>query len=368
MTPRSLRVLRTMTLALTLAAAGPLLAAPRYTITELPASQPGGSSVGYRINSSGTVLGLDSGQAALFAGGGVTDLSPLAGPSGLVRGLNDAGYVVGYGLNAGGQVRAFQTGAEGLIPLPSLGYRIDAPVDMNNAGVAAGSMITLQGHEHAAIWTSDSVLDFGVMPGQRDARAVAINNLGQVAGNSGPRGFTWTDAGGFVDIGTLGGATTVTDINDNGWVTGLSELVPGGATSAFIYNGATMSAFGPIGKVTPFLSTQPWAINRDGVAVGVSQRDDRFFTAFVYRDGETMELQTLIDPALGWELRAAYDINEAGQITGAGYLNGRQSAFILTPIKTTAAVPEPGVWALMILGFGAVGVRLRRRRRRRVAV
>ena len=362
MTPRSLRVLRTMTLALTLAAAGPVLAAPRYTITELPASQAGGSSVGYRINSSGTVLGLDSGHAALFAGGGVTDLSPLAGPSGLVRGLNDAGYVAGYGLDAGGRVRGFQTGVTGLIPLPSLGYRVDAPVDMNNAGVAAGSVITLEGHEHAAIWTFYSVLDFGVMPGQRNARAVAINNLGQVAGNSGPRGFTWTDAGGFVDIGTLGGATTVTDINDNGWVTGLSELVPGGATSAFIYNGATMSAFGPIGKVTPFLSTQPWAINRDGVAVGVSQRDDRFFTAFVYRDGETMELQTLIDPALGWELAAAYDINEAGQITGAGYLNGRQSAFILTPIKTTAAVPEPGVWALMILGFGAAGASLRRRR------
>ena len=63
-------------------------------------------------------------------------------------------------------------------------------------------------------------------------------------------------------------------------------------------------------------------------------------------------------------MRAAYDINEAGQITGAGYLNGRQSAFILTPIKTTAAVPEPGVWALMILGFGAAGASLRRRRRR----
>lgn len=364
MTIQPLRALRTITLALTLAAAGAGQAAAAivYTITELPASQPGGSSVGYRINSSGTVLGLDSGQAALFAGGGVTDLSPLAGPSGLVRGLNDAGYVVGYGLNAGGQARAFQTGAEGLSPLPSLGYRVDAPVDMNNAGVAAGSMITLQGHEHAAIWTSDSVLDFGVMPGQRNARAVAINNLGQVAGNSGPRGFTWTDAGGFVDIGTLGGATTVTDISDNGWVTGLSELVPGGATSAFIYNGATMSAFGPIGKVTPFLSTQPWAINRDGVTVGVSQRDDRWFTAFVYRDGETMELQTLIDPALGWQLRVAYDINEAGQITGAGYVNGRQSAFILTPVKTTAAVPEPGVWALMILGFGAAGARLRRRR------
>lgn len=31
--------------------------------------------------------------------------------------------------------------------------------------------------------------------------------------------------------------------------------------------------------------------------------------------------------------------------------------------KTTAAVPEPGVWALMLLGFGGAGAALRRRRR-----
>ena len=32
--------------------------------------------------------------------------------------------------------------------------------------------------------------------------------------------------------------------------------------------------------------------------------------------------------------------------------------------QVTAAVPEPGTWALMLLGFGAVGVGMRRRRRK----
>jgi hypothetical protein len=31
-----------------------------------------------------------------------------------------------------------------------------------------------------------------------------------------------------------------------------------------------------------------------------------------------------------------------------------------------AAVPEPGTWALMLLGFGCIGWRLRRRNRRSI--
>jgi probable HAF family extracellular repeat protein len=40
----------------------------------------------------------------------------------------------------------------------------------------------------------------------------------------------------------------------------------------------------------------------------------------------------------GWVLNSAEDINNNGQITGTGMINGRQHAFLLTPIGGVLAV------------------------------
>ncbi|MES2903916.1 MAG: PEPxxWA-CTERM sorting domain-containing protein [Pseudomonadota bacterium] len=47
---------------------------------------------------------------------------------------------------------------------------------------------------------------------------------------------------------------------------------------------------------------------------------------------------------------------------GPGLLTGLVAASA-TPVAVAAAVPEPTNWAMMLLGFGAVGVAMRRRRR-----
>ena len=47
-----------------------------------------------------------------------------------------------------------------------------------------------------------------------------------------------------------------------------------------------------------------------------------------------------------------------GARTGSVYPDG----FKLSSISVTPAVPEPGTWAMMLIGFGAVGVAMRRRK------
>lgn len=363
-TPR-VRVLRMMMLAvLASAAARGASAATLYTIDELPASTPGSASAGLRLNEEGWVLGRDGGRTVLFQDGTIIDLSALPGPGGSVAGLNDAGHLAGSRVNSAGQLRVFVSTAGGTTDFPSLGYPGEMAVDLNNSDVVVGDMTLAGGAVHAGFWNGYSVHDLGVLPDQTSSRGVAINEAGQIAGNSGGKGFIWSYSAGMVDIGALGGpaaATVVQDINDSGWVVGFSELTPHGRVSGFLYDGVALHPLGDIGQLFPSLNSFARAINSAGYVVGDAQRDDGVLSAFVYREGATFELQSLIDPSLGWDLRSATDINDRGQITGYGFINGRQSAYLLTPISSTGSVPEPETWALMIFGFGAVGMALRRR-------
>lgn len=59
--------------------------------------------------------------------------------------------------------------------------------------------------------------------------------------------------------------------------------------------------------------------------------------------------------------RSAFDI--ASFRIGGNDTFGVRSVAIETPMGAVGAVPEPGTWAMMLLGFGAIGGALRRRRK-----
>jgi probable HAF family extracellular repeat protein len=46
------------------------------------------------------------------------------------------------------------------------------------------------------------------------------------------------------------------------------------------------------------------------------------------------DLNNLIPPKSGWVLEYAASINNRGQITGSGTINGETHAFLLTPISS----------------------------------
>ncbi|MCC7146222.1 MAG: hypothetical protein IT443_07225 [Phycisphaeraceae bacterium] len=133
------------------------------------------------------------------------------------------------------------------------------------------------------------------------ASATDVSNQGVVVGGSwtGPQqssmhAFRWTEAGGMEDLGSLGGETMAEAINEDGLVVGSSKL-------------------------------------------GTSS--DSASHAFVYRDGQMIDLNSMIDPLGGWVLTGAADINELGQIVGTGIWDGQQRGFVLTPYMVTAYVP-----------------------------
>src|SRR5205814_3456910 len=85
---------------------------------------------------------------------------------------------------------------------------------------------------HAVAWAqAGGMVDVGTLGGCRSGVAPfghAINASGQVVGTSSTAGdqtnhaFSWTEAGGMVDLGTLGGYSAASAVNDNGQVVGES--------------------------------------------------------------------------------------------------------------------------------------------------
>jgi probable HAF family extracellular repeat protein len=87
------------------------------------------------------------------------------------------------------------------------------------------------------------------------------------------------------------------------------------------------------------------SVNDNGQIVGGATNNGQT-NAYLFDStggGNNIDLNTLIDPSLGWTLTYAYDISNNGWIVGEGTLNGQTHAFLLV-------VPEPATIVLLTLG------------------
>jgi probable HAF family extracellular repeat protein len=116
-------------------------------------------------------------------------------------------------------------------------------------------------------------VDLGTVPGFTGSWATAMNDdgmvIGQLTGPGGPpfHAFAWTRAGGMVDIGTLGGATThARAIDSHGRVVGLSSTASG-AGHAFSWTRA--GGMVDLGA-GPYESSAAVALNDAGQVVGIA--------------------------------------------------------------------------------------------------
>jgi len=168
-----------------------------------------------------------------------------------------------------------------------------------------------------------------------------INDSGQVSGSSriSPGGayHAFLYSGGVMqDLGTLGGEESRGQgINAGGDVAGYSNTSDG-LTHAFLYSGGVMQDLGSLGTLSSF----GWDVNAGGQVVGylgtvVTQPT----VAFLYDGGTMYEIDDLIDvndPLFGLiSFYSAYGINDAGQIAATGCGRGGCYAYRLGPIATT---------------------------------
>ncbi|HNB89648.1 MAG TPA: HAF repeat/PEP-CTERM domain-containing protein, partial [Plasticicumulans sp.] len=163
------------------------------------------------------------------------------------------------------------------------------------------------------------------------------------------------EAGLMNDLGTLGGTTsTAAAINAGGLIAGYGQITGDTGTHPFLYSGGVMTDLGTLGGDSDFLV----ALNAAGQGVGMSFLPGAAFPVGLFWDGGALrDLNALIDPASGWTIRGATDINDAGWIVGYGNDGGIDTrALLLVPL---AAIPEPDL--LTLIGAGAWLLGRRRR-------
>jgi len=172
--------------------------------------------------------------------------------------------------------------------------------------------------------------------------ARTINDRGQIAGDAGNcttpfHALLWQN-GTVTDLGSLGGTVNaVSDMNNQGQVTGASNLPGDAALDAFLWENGVMT---DLGTLPGDVSSLGEGINSKGQVVGTSIDIDGNERAIIWENGVMTDLNTLIpaDSPL-FLIEASGTNNSRGQIAGFALekSSGEIHAFLLTPSNSEFA-------------------------------
>lgn len=339
---------------------GVLASAQTYKITDLGVLPGDTSSLSSWVNSVGQVVGCsdtssgsafpcqgtNTGHAFLWtSASGLQDLGTLPGGTfSTADGINDSGQAVGWSTTNGQNVpHGFRwTQAQGMTDLGTLsGGTYSYAIAITKNGVICGysDSGSSNGVGDAVVWTpANKIMDLGSLPGgPLFNEALTINDHYQIAGaalyQSGNfQAFYWTPSSSLKPLPTFPGATNSAAGGNN-----LAGVIVGSSNSGTNSNGIAVAwdtklKIHTLGTLPGDASSFASYINDLDEAVGASANSSGTSRAVIWtKSGGIKDLNKLIPPNSGWNLIFAIQINNAGQITGYGTINGENHAFLLTP-------------------------------------
>lgn len=252
-------------------------------------------------------------------------------PTGLVRSaalsVNDAGLVVGQGLDADGMRHAWEWRGRGnavLLPAPIAGSDNVQVRQVNQFGTIVGNTDDASGEPHATVWTGEHH-DPRLLPGLRGSAGSlghGVNNFGMVAGSSvADDGTTtptlWGSDGDAHRLAPVGGPAEAWSVNDRGLVVGYG-MRHRAATGPSVFLAWYGGAVHDLGTLPGDDDASPNALNDRDLAVGFSASDlhprDSGATRAVYWPGcgGLRRLPTLP----GSTFSTAHDVNAWNLIVG----------------------------------------------------
>jgi probable HAF family extracellular repeat protein len=333
-----------------------------YTITKIGPLPDHVSSLGHAINNAGDVAGWSNTvQAYHWSNGILTGLPPLeGGDMSRGEGIGESGVVLGSASSATSLEHAavWLPAGSDWIPI-DLGV---GPGDIFSMAHAINSSWVVCGYSDDAFNSKAAVWD----PPTQDSDSIQINLLPMLSGHVGSiafdlnndevvvglsydfglsRAVSWIRPGGIwlvTDLGALHpySAAGANAVNSSGTIVGWAVSPNSGDEHAVQWQGGNIE---DLGRVEDH-STYANGINNNGDVVG-EYWDVGLGGGFVQPAGHTTlyDLQNLIPTGSLWTIRSAQDINDSGQITGIGDLDGFRHSFLLTPITMTLTGPIPGI-------------------------
>ena len=319
--------------------ASPAAASTEYTVTDL-GTLGGIGSTAAGVNESGDVAGTSNtswGEPHGFRwrDGVMAGIHAMGGWGAEAFDVSDDGWVVGSAAtSAGTWVAMYWFGADPH-PVGTLGGGTSQAFAINGEHVIVGRSTNAEGVFQAFRWEDGAIARLGGLADGASSEAWDVNDAGVIVGEATAAGGSvhavrWND-GTVQDLGTPSPnfeATWARGINEDGTIVGGTQVANGGSLHPFVYSEGSWDA---VTEVSGYAD----AVNASGQVVGT------YFTpageyAFLYENGVVTDLNDLLPEGSGWELHAAVDINDAGQIVGQGTHNGEGRGFLLSPVESSA--------------------------------